>query len=271
MSTGFLHASATLAASSCQTNMQNDRSQNSAAAANVELWCIPAPELLDPALEPAYRNLLSAEEAARWQRYARADDRARFLTTRALLRTVLSERLGLAPADLCFSVDRWGKPHVVRAATAPVVHFNLSHARGMAVLAVCGTAAVGVDVEDERRAVNAEALTLRYFAPEELAALRALPEDMRRLSFLHLWTLKEAYVKALGMGLRIPLDRFAFALRDDTVEFLRREGKGADVPLAMRSVAVAPHHRVGLAVATPHLGDVTIFEGMPLQEFSRKQ
>lgn len=249
--------------------MKNDQSQIDSSSALVDLWCVSNPEIVESGQAFFYETLLSADERTRWQRFARPEDRARFLTTRALLRTVLAEYQQVAPEALEFHQDAFGKPHVVTLSQRPAVHFNLSHTQGMAVLAVCREAEVGVDVEDERRTVRAEELTRRYFAEEELQTLQSLPEAERRAHFIRLWTLKEAYVKALGMGLRVPLDGFAFDLTEAAVSFIRREGKGAEQPLALESLQVASHFRVGLAVATNQAVALHIHHGAPLKGFAR--
>jgi len=250
--------------------MKNDHSESSRAAVVVELWCSAEPAELDVELAQRYEALLSTDEKVRWQRFRQADDRRRFLLTRALLRTVLGDHRGQAPHELEFTVDRWGKPQLVSMPEGEEpLHFNLSHTDGMVVLAVSRQAEVGVDVEDERRDVQAEALTLRYFAEEELRALRALPPEERQPHFLRLWTLKEAYVKALGLGLRIPLDSFAFALSEREIAFQRREGQGANTSMCFRSLVLPPRHRVGLAVATDAELAVRLYQGQPLVGFER--
>jgi 4'-phosphopantetheinyl transferase len=236
---------------------------------SVDLWCSPEPAEFDAVLAERYAALLSSDEQARWQRFAMAADSRRFLLARALVRTVLGEYRGVAPKELEFSVDHWGKPHLLSMPEGEgPLHFNLSHTHGMAVLAVSRQVSVGVDVEDATRAVGAEALTARYFAPEELRELKALPESERQGHFLRLWTLKEAYVKALGLGLRIPLDGFAFALRGREIAFLRRDGIGAGESMCLRSLALPPHHRVGLVALTADEFELRVCEGLPLRGFA---
>jgi 4'-phosphopantetheinyl transferase len=235
----------------------------------LDLWCAPEPAQFDPTLAQRYAALLSHEERLRWQRFVFAADRNRFLLARALVRTVLGDYRGVAPKELEFSVDAWGKPRLLSLphAAAPL-HFNLSHTSGMAVLAVSRQAPVGVDVEEVTRVADAEALTARYFAPEELRELQSLPPSERQGYFLWLWTLKEAYVKALGLGLRVPLDSFAFTLRGDEIGFLRRAGQGAEETMCLRSLVLRTRHRVGLAVLARTF-DLRVYHGVPLKGFLR--
>jgi 4'-phosphopantetheinyl transferase len=90
--------------------------------------------------------------------------------------------------------------------------FNLSHTPGLAAVAVSRATCVGVDAETIDRSGEHLELADRYFSPEEARSLRALPPELRLWRFLELWTLKEAYAKACGMGLSLPLDSVAFAV-----------------------------------------------------------
>lgn len=175
----------------------------------LDLWLAPEPPDLAPAVAASWAALLSADERLRWQRFARADDRQRFLLVRALVRTVLARELGVPPQDLVFQADIHGKPRVILPAAA-TLHFNLSHTHGLSVLAVSRQAEVGVDVEALGREVELLALARRYFATPEVLALEALAPVPQRELFFALWTLKEAWVKAKGLGLRVPLDEFSF-------------------------------------------------------------
>lgn len=174
-------------------------------------WC--GPDLLE-----RYRMLLDLAEAERVDRFHFAADRDRGLVTRALVRTVLSRHAGVAPAALRFRPNAFGKPAL--AGDAPGLaglHFNLSHSAGMVVLAVTRAGEVGVDVEHWRARAADPDLADRFFAPAEAAHLRGAPVAARQQLFFQYWTLKEAYIKARGMGLSIDLASFAFALPDEPV------------------------------------------------------
>lgn len=175
----------------------------------LDLWLAPEPVELAPALAASWAALLSADEQLRWQRFAREEDRNRFLLVRALVRRVLAQELRLQPQDLLFKADTHGKPHVMIPGGKPL-HFNLSHTRGLSVLALSRQAEVGVDVEAQGRQVELLALARRYFATSEILALEDLAAEPQRELFFALWTLKEAWVKAKGLGLRVPLDEFSF-------------------------------------------------------------
>ena len=137
-----------------------------------------------------------------------ARDRRQFLAARGMLRTLLSAYTGVPPGACAIETGRHGRP---RLAGQPRIDFNLSHTPGMIAVAVTGGPAVGVDVEGTARAWAPE-LPRRYFAPAEVEALERLPPAARHARFYEIWTLKEAYVKALGLGLAIPLTAFAMQI-----------------------------------------------------------
>lgn len=151
--------------------------------------------------------LLSDEERVRHRSFARPDLRDRFLVAHAGLRRVLAQHVGADPGALVFETNAHGKP---RLAGQGPVHFSLSHSGDRAVLAV-SDAEVGADVE-RLRCFDHLALARRYFHPTEVAALLDLEGEAQRWAFFLTWTLKESVVKALGLGLSVPLDSFAVAI-----------------------------------------------------------
>lgn len=153
-------------------------------------------------------SLLSPDERARAKRFRFRRDRDRFVVGRACLRILLGRCLGRPPATLRFSYHDHGKPALEPRAP---LQFNLAHSNGLAVYAVCLDAEVGVDVEP-LQAEPRERIPEHFFAPGEVAALRALPEDAQAAAFLRCWTRKEAFLKARGNGLSLPLDAFDVTL-----------------------------------------------------------
>lgn len=178
----------------------------------VQVWCVSA-ETTDDATRGRCEALLTPEEAARRERYLQPRSRDEFLLARALVRTVLADYTGIPANDLRFTTTATGKPTLTP--DAPPLHFNLSHSHGLVVCAVAAGGPVGVDVEDASRTLAYLDLAERYFAPPEVAHLRGLDETRRRAAFFAIWTLKEAFVKAIGQGLSFPLDSFAFELDED--------------------------------------------------------
>lgn len=161
---------------------------------------------------PRAYQLLSAEERSRHDRLRFDGLRHDYLASHALLRTVLSKYLDLKPQAIPFVRDERGKPSLGPGDFAKSLSFNLSHTRGLAIVAVSPEGrAVGVDVEDLTRPIEVSAMRV-YFADAERADLDAAPADRREGLLYSLWTLKEAYAKARGLGLKLPLTSFAFAV-----------------------------------------------------------
>jgi len=155
---------------------------------------------------------LSLEEKARADRFHFANDRNRFVVARGLLRELLGGYLHQAPANLEFSYGEHGKPFLAGGNASSGFCFNLSHTSEMAVYAIAKDRNLGIDVEHVRADSAGEDIARRYFSVREVTDLLALPPDARVEGFFHCWTRKEAYLKATGMGLRIPLDSFSVSL-----------------------------------------------------------
>ena len=171
------------------------------------------PEAIDdPALLERYGALLDAEERARHARFHFARDAHTFLIAHALVRTALSQFADVPPSEWRFRTNAYGRPDV--EISAGTLRFNLSHCRGLAACIVVAGMDCEVDVEEICAAGDLRDLATRYFSPSEVAALRACPPESTADRFFSLWTLKEAYIKARGLGLSLPLDRFSFNCGD---------------------------------------------------------
>jgi 4'-phosphopantetheinyl transferase len=158
-------------------------------------------------------EILAPAERARASRFRSEVDRACFMRRRAALRMILAGYLGVAPRDVAFTVNEFGKPSVVTPRVSAGLSFNASHSGTCAVIAVARSGRIGIDVERLHPLVEAESIAARFFAANEAAALAALHPRDRVEGFFNAWTRKEAVVKALGGGLSIPLDSFEVSLR----------------------------------------------------------
>jgi len=160
-----------------------------------------------------YLSLLSAEEVARYQRFAFDKDRSLFLIARALLRTTLSRYAETAPGAWKFEQTAKGKLFLPGESAAPPLRFNISHSQQVAVCAVTRRRTVGVDVEWTRRQTDQKIVT--YFLSEpELSHYHDAEGEARRELFFRYWTLKEAYAKAVGVGLALRFAEFSFHLEE---------------------------------------------------------
>lgn len=158
-----------------------------------------------------YRLLLSDDEQAKADRFHFPKDRNRFVMARGILRSILSRYLDLLPQDLQFHYSPTGKPFLANA-TEPPLCFNLSHSGKLALYAVAWNRDVGIDVEQIRLERNCEGIAERFFAAPEQAALNQLSSELRHQGFFNGWTRKEAFLKATGQGLTIPLEQIVVSL-----------------------------------------------------------
>jgi len=142
--------------------------------------------------------LVTAEERARHDRFFFEPDRLQYAATRSLARVMLSRYAPVAPRDWVFREGPHGKPAIAGPEGAPALRFNLSNTRSLVACAVTLDHEIGVDVEEIDRPGETVTIAERFFSPSEVAALRALPAGEQRERFFEYWTLKEAYIKALG-------------------------------------------------------------------------
>lgn len=178
------------------------------------LWWV-RPENFE--VTPAALALLNNEERQQLQRFIPLTKRHEFLVTRVLVRSVLGSALGMAPQALTFVRNEWGRPALAPESMPTPLHFNVSHTEGLIVCLVSSEHEVGVDTEQLSRAPTLLSLAARVFAPDELRELSALPEKEQAQRAVLLWTLKESYIKARGMGLALPLDAFSFHFKGDLI------------------------------------------------------
>ena len=198
----------------------------------------------------AYLALMSPDEHQRMARFVFERDRRRFLLTRALVRTMLSRYAAVPPAQWTFIANAHGRPELLdRPLGVPDLRFNLSHTDGLIACAVTIGREVGVDVEHIQRRLTHD-VAGRFFAPREVSDLQALPEDEQARAFFEYWTLKEAYIKARGFGLALPLADFAFTLSSSSPPRIAFEPSLHDDPATWQFTQdwPTPQHRLALAV-----------------------
>jgi 4'-phosphopantetheinyl transferase len=157
-----------------------------------------------------FATLLSPDEEERRAGYVLDERRRDFALARGFVRTVLAPYVGAPAEALRFANGAHGRPELAAPVRGRLLRFNLTHTRGLLACAVAWDVEVGVDAEHLGRRVNPEAFARVGCAPAEAASLQALPPAERRDRFFALWTLREAYFKARGLGLGAPVDAVSF-------------------------------------------------------------
>jgi 4'-phosphopantetheinyl transferase len=154
------------------------------------------------------QRTLTDDERVRAKQFHFGKHRDRFIVARAMLRVILGRYLDIAPGEVQFCYNPYGKPALAHGSGAAGLRFNLSHSHRVALYAVTCGREVGVDIEYIQPAVTEEGIAERFFSPREVIDLRALPPRLQTRAFFACWTRKEAFIKANGKGLSMPLDQF---------------------------------------------------------------
>lgn len=175
----------------------------------IHIW--RAPLEIDEVSRRKLEGLLSKEERQRAGRFVFERDQNRFIACRGRLRTILAGYLGMAPDTISFSYGEFGKPYLKRfedglAASTGSLFFNVTHSQDLALVCLCRSGEVGVDVERLRSIAEAQAIARRYFTANEHEALARLQGDELVAAFFRCWTRKEALLKALGVGIGFSLN-----------------------------------------------------------------
>jgi 4'-phosphopantetheinyl transferase len=210
-----------------------------------------------------FTAMLSRDETERMRQFRFEHLRDEFLTTRVLCRSALSLYADVAPHQWQFGANAWGKPDIRAPAGHGRLRFNLSNVRGLVACAVSLDVDIGVDIEESCRKVELS-IAEHYFSRAEFEYLRQLPKGQLERKFLEIWTLKESYIKARGLGLSLPLDTFSFRsdARGVHVDFSATAGdRASDWQFSQH--AVGETHLLALAIRKGsaaafrvHVGDI---------------
>jgi 4'-phosphopantetheinyl transferase len=194
---------------------------------------------------------LSEDERTRHARFRFESDRDIYLVAHALVRRLLSRICGAALDSFAFTAGEHGRPEISTPAHATGVRFNLSHTHGLVACAVARGAEIGVDVEYVERKVEIMSVANHVFSEAEVAGLAALGGEPQRERFFELWTLKEAYIKAIGKGLSAPLRAITFDPSQPDPVPVRFGAEVADDASrwCLRRFDVGSQHRLALALA----------------------
>jgi 4'-phosphopantetheinyl transferase len=200
--------------------------------------------------ESRWQKFLSPDESTRATRFRFPADRQRFAASRALLRIILAGYLATDPERLLFSYSKKDKPSLGPDHAGSCITFNISHSAGIALFAFTRRREIGVDVEQVRRDFDVEAIARRFFSAQEREQLENLPNHERFEAFFRCWTRKEAYIKATGDGLSLPLHQFDVSIaRGDTDALLSTRPDNSEAALwSLREIPAGPGYMAALCV-----------------------
>ncbi len=221
------------------------------------LWFGYPDDVVDEAARESCALLLSEDERARWQTFRFDNSRREYLTSRALMRFALSQYQSLAPEAWRFQVNAYGKPSPEPECG---LRFNLSNSPGLVVCLVSHGVEVGVDLEPYERAAEIAQLSGTVFSPLELSQFEELHGTEKTDRALSLWTLKESYIKARGMGLSLPLNKISFLFGGAAGIRLELDDEAERWRFCLLDYA---GHRIALAVKRADAFDLQFFETRP--------
>jgi 4'-phosphopantetheinyl transferase len=212
----------------------------------IHVWRI---NLIRPSKEIArLQEMLSDDEKQQSARFHFAHDQRRFIVRRAVLRQLLAVQLGLHPEEIKIDSANFQKPKIAAPQNSDGLRFSCSHSADWALIALAQNRDVGVDVEQHRPLPDAGDLARNFFSDFEIAEFERLPEPARTEGFFNCWTRKEAFVKAIGLGLAYPLKKFSVTLAPGRPAALvdTAGDSAARKNWLMASLDVAPAHSAAL-------------------------
>jgi 4'-phosphopantetheinyl transferase len=218
-------------------------------AADVHLWRVDLEAVANE--EAQWSSILSPEEHDRAVRFHFQEHRQYFTATRAILRRVLASYLDCDARDLTFVFSSKNKPSLGGAHANNGLSFNISHSGHIAVLAFTRNRQVGVDVEQVRSDFDTNAIAARFFSTVEQEQLASLPAEQRHDAFFRCWTRKEAYIKATGEGLSLPLRQFDVCIAPGSQDaLLATRPEPMEVRRwSLRDVSVRPGYAAALCIS----------------------
>jgi 4'-phosphopantetheinyl transferase len=174
----------------------------------IHIWKMDAEQFGDIPFEAC----VIPEELERAGRFATENLRHNWLVSRASLRYILSEYLGINPLEISFSIEKGGKPYIQNSP----FHFNLSHSRNHTFIAVSQEKSVGIDCEILKEDIKVEPISRDYFSAVEYEYINSLTDMSERLkAFFRCWTRKESFVKAVGLGMSLSFSDFTVSVKSD--------------------------------------------------------
>jgi 4'-phosphopantetheinyl transferase len=200
-------------------------------------------------LAKTLNQILSDDELSRAKRFHFQKDRDHYIIARGLLRTILGKYLRMKPEELRFCYGPFGKPSLEEK-IGDTLRFNASRSHGLALFAFSLHRDMGVDLEYIRSGFSFENIAGQFFAQRETDALNSLPEHLRQEAFYTLWTRKEAYLKAQGLGLSADMNQYDVLTGAGCPEQISKvdASSGEKSPWVLMHLAVSPGYASAVAV-----------------------
>lgn len=194
-------------------------------------------------------ELLSPDEKQKAEKYHFERDRNNFIIARGILRQLLGEYLCLAPDEIRFSYNRFGKPALNFGNKADVLRFNLSHSKGVVVYAFTQGQEVGIDIEHINNKFAIHPVAVNCFSPVEMSMLNTFSSNRQTAAFFTGWTRKEAYIKAVGKGVSLPLTEITVSLLPEELQIsMAADDLNGERNFSLRSMSLDTDFAAALAV-----------------------
>lgn len=180
----------------------------------VDIWYAFTTIMLAEATRDTWLSYLSHDERARYDRFKFARSRNEFLLAHVLARVMLSRVTGISARRLVFASDKNGKPTLVNLTGSERIGFNLTHSNGLVALAIATTDLVGIDVESTDRKGSIDPV-IAALSKQEATNIQYLQGPDRQRSAIAHWSVREAFSKAIGLGLALPKEHVSFEFGKD--------------------------------------------------------
>jgi 4'-phosphopantetheinyl transferase len=230
----------------------------------VHLWCISLTGSSQKITEMT--DIISQEERDQAKRFHAQSSRVGFILGRGSLRMLLGDYIDINPSNMQFQYSVAGKPRLINDSNDADIQFNYSQSGNLGLISITKDRCIGVDIEKIREDFDFKPIAMRFFTTYELSNLFRLPEREQRSGFFRLWTAKEAYLKAIGVGLSSSLSQFDIELPNsgdvDRYSFI---GKNDQTRWTIKWVF--PYPGYSAAVAVP--GEFTLIKLFHLGELDQ--
>lgn len=174
------------------------------------LWLIPFKKIEEG--ESYFRQIMSQDELSRAGRFHFEKDRTRYVCGRGFLRLLLGRYLSILPSSILFEYNDFGKPELSKHQNLQLLTFNTSHAEDYLAFAVTNIAQIGIDIEILQKKTDLMGIAERFFSAKEFEKIKSFHNKNFTEAFYNCWTRKEAFIKAVGDGLSIPLNSFEVSI-----------------------------------------------------------